>query len=136
MKIMSPSLTRGRHSSDISRRFRRRRGSRDWCKIISADATESEASEKQIVFLESRTSEAARLVLDDKYDNLLIPKAFGDIGIEFFYLPDILRDFDCHLDEKDKFGLLKRSMEYLVPAGSHLYCRGLLSLLNKRLDSC
>lgn len=81
---MSPSLTRGRHSSDISRRFRRRRGSRDWCKIISADATESEASEKQIVFLESRTSEAARLVLDDKYDNLLIPKAFGDIGIEFF----------------------------------------------------
>ena len=95
-------------------------GSRDWCRILSANAIESEAPEKQIVFLESRASEAAHLVLDDKYDNLLISKAFGDIGIEFFYLPDILREFDRHLDESDRFGLLKRSMEYLVPAGDKI----------------
>lgn len=57
-------------------------GSRDWCRILSADAAESEAPEKQIVFLEGQTSEAAHLVLDDKYDNLLISKAFGDIGFQ------------------------------------------------------
>lgn len=89
-------------------------GSRDWCRILSADAAESEAPEKQIVFLEGQTSEAAHLVLDDKYDNLLISKAFGDIGIEFFYLPDIIREFGQHLEDDDKFGLLQRSMEYLV----------------------
>ncbi len=92
-------------------------GSGDWCRILSANATESESPERQIVFLEDKVSEAAHLVLDDKYDNLLISKAFGDIGIELFYLPDILREFDRYLDEEDKFGLLKRSMEYLVPAG-------------------
>mgnify|MGYP002516141064 FL=1 len=91
--------------------------SRDWCGIISADAPESEVPERQIVFLEGKTSEAAHIVLDDKYDNLLISKAFGDIGIEFFYLPDILQEFCRHLEGDDKFGLLKRSMEYLVPAG-------------------
>lgn len=95
-------------------------GSRDWCRILSADAAESEAPEKQIVFLEGQTSEAAHLVLDDKYDNLLISKAFGDIGIEFFYLPDIIREFGQHLEDDDKFGLLQRSMEYLVPAGDKI----------------
>ena len=95
-------------------------GSRDWCRILSADAAESEAPEKQIVFLEGQTSEAAHLVLDDKYDNLLISKASGDIGIEFFYLPDIIREFGQHLEDDDKFGLLQRSMEYLVPAGDKI----------------
>ena len=105
--------------------------SRDWCRILSVNATESEVPEKQIVFLESRTTEAAHLVLDDKYDNLLISKAFGDIGIELFYLPDIIREFDRHIDENDKFGLLKRSMEYLVPAGDKIK----LSNLKKSLAS-
>lgn len=95
-------------------------GSKDWCRILSADAAESEAPEKQIVFLEGQTSEAAHLVLDDRYDNLLISKAFGDIGIEFFYLPDIILGFGQHLADDDKFRLLQRSMEYLVPAGDKI----------------
>jgi len=95
-------------------------GSRDWCRILSTNAPESEVPEKQIVFLESKVSEAAHLVLDDKYDNLLISKAFGDIGIEFFYLPDIVREFVKHLEDDDKSGLFQRSMEYLVPAGDKI----------------
>ena len=95
-------------------------GSRDWCRILSTSAPESEVPEKQIVFLESKVSEAAHLVLDDKYDNLLISKAFGDIGIEFFYLPDIVREFVKHLEEDDRSGLFQRSMEYLVPAGDKI----------------
>lgn len=95
-------------------------GSRDWCRILSTGAPESEVPEKQIVFLESKVSEAAHLVLDDKYDNLLISKAFGDIGIEFFYLPDIVREFVKNLEEDDRSGLFQRSMEYLVPAGDKI----------------
>lgn len=95
-------------------------GSRDWCRILSTSAPESEVPEKQIVFLESKVSEAAHLVLDDKYDNLLISKAFGDIGIEFFYLPDIVREFAKNLEEDDRSGLFQRSMEYLVPAGDKI----------------
>ena len=95
-------------------------GSRDWCRILSTSAPESEVPEKQIVFLESKVSEAAHLVLDDKYDNLLISKAFGDIGIEFFYLPDIVREFVRHLEDDDRSGLFQRSMEYLVPAGDKI----------------
>ena len=95
-------------------------GSRDWCRILSTSAPESEVPEKQIVFLESKVSEAAHLVLDDKYDNLLISKAFGDIGIEFFYLPDIVREFVKHLEDDDRSGLFQRSMEYLVPAGDKI----------------
>lgn len=95
-------------------------GSRDWCRILSTSAPESEVPEKQIVFLESKVSEAAHLVLDDKYDNLLISKAFGDIGIEFFYLPDIVREFVKNLEEDDRSGLFQRSMEYLVPAGDKI----------------
>lgn len=95
-------------------------GSREWCRILSTSAPESEVPEKQIVFLESKVSEAAHLVLDDKYDNLLISKAFGDIGIEFFYLPDIVREFVKHLEDDDRSGLFQRSMEYLVPAGDKI----------------
>lgn len=95
-------------------------GSRDWCRILSTSAPESEVPEKQIVFLESKVSEAAHLVLDDKYDNLLISKAFGDIGIEFFYLPDIVREFVKYLEDDDRPGLFQRSMEYLVPAGDKI----------------
>lgn len=92
-------------------------GSKDWCRILTVNATETEAPEKQIVFLENGFSQPAHQVLDDKYDNLLISKAFSDIGFELFYLPDILEEFNRRLECGDRFDLLKRSMEYLVPAG-------------------
>ena len=94
--------------------------SRDWCGILSVMATETEAPEKQIVFLEKETSATARQVLDDKYDNLLISKAFSDIGLEFFYLPDIIGEFSPSLADDDRLDLLRRSMEYIVPAGDRL----------------
>lgn len=94
--------------------------SRDWCRILSVTATETEAPEKQIVFLEKETSASARQVLDDRYDNLLISKAFSDIGLEFFYLSDIIGEFSRSLADDDRLDLLRRSMEYIVPAGDRL----------------
>lgn len=119
--------------SSISMSFDTR--SRNWCRILSVNVTESEVTEKQIVFLESDVSEPAHQVLDDKYDNLLISKAFSDIGIEFFYLPYIIREFGQNLEDDDKFGLFQRSMEYLVPAGDKIKLnnlKGSLAALDTR----
>ena len=96
--------------------------SKDWVKVISVPATETKISDTQIVFLEKERSEKAHHVLDDKYDNLLISKAFGDIGFQLFYLPSVLND----LGLKDKsenqpgihFGLLQKSIGYLTPYGN------------------
>ena len=105
--------------------------SRGWCKVVSVFAPESEVPEKQIVFLESSISDAAHKVFDDKYDNLLISKAFGDIGIDFFYLPDEIREICGNITDDERFDLLKRSIEYIVPTGDKIR----MNSLREALDS-
>ena len=95
--------------------------SRKWAKVLSVPDLDIDISDRQILFLEKGYSDNAHQVLDDKYDNLLISKAFGDIGLSLFYLPNIIQELG--LSEKgpaDKFGLLKKSMSYLMPAGDML----------------
>ena len=96
--------------------------SKEWVKVISAPATETKISDTQIVFLEKEHSKNAHLVLDDKYDNLLISKAFGDIGFQLFYLPSVLEDLGLKNKFENEpgahFGLLKKSIEYLTPYGN------------------
>lgn len=95
--------------------------SRDWSCILSVPGMDVDIPGRQIVFLEKSFSEEAHRVLDDKYDNLLISKAFGDIGLDLFYLPNIIHELGFHgQDASDKFGLLKKSMSYLMPAGDKL----------------
>ena len=57
------------------------RESRDWVHVISSCTTNIPVSDNQIIFLEKEYSHETHLVLDDKYDNLLISKAFNDIGL-------------------------------------------------------
>ena len=96
--------------------------SREWAKVISVPATESKISDTQIVFLEKEWSENAHAILDDKYDNLLISKAFGDIGFKLFYLPSVLKDLGLKsksdLELGKQFGLLQKSIGYLTPFGN------------------
>lgn len=108
--------------------------SREWCGLLSVNAAETEVPDRQIVFLEREVSETARLVFGDKYDNLLISKAFGDIGLDFFYLPDIIKEFSLRFEESERFDLLKRSMEYIVPAGDKIKLNNLKDSLMS-LDS-
>lgn len=86
--------------------------SSSWAQILSVQITETEVPSRQIVYLEKKHCEAAHSVLDDRYDKLLISKAFGDIGLELFYLPDILNSMGKTL--------LQKSMEYLMPAGDKM----------------
>lgn len=107
--------------------------SRPWAAIISSTDPGVEISGKQIVYLEKSTCRQTHAVLDDKYDNLLISKAFGDIGFNFFYLPNVLEDLGLRSDDGNvpsgKFSLLQKSMGYLMPAGDKLKVDNLESAL-------
>lgn len=110
------------------------KASKDWVKVISVPATETKISDSQIVFLEKEWSKNAHQVFDDKYDNLLISKAFGDIGFQLFYLPSVLGD----LGLKDKsgqelgkhFSLLQKSIGYLTPYGTRSHSNNVESILS------
>ena len=92
--------------------------SKAWCNVISATNVMDETSQKQIMYLEDAPSEAAHAVFDDKYDRLLITKAFNDLGLDFFYLPDAISGMNpsAGLGAKDNASLLRQAMKYLVPS--------------------
>lgn len=97
-----------------------------WACILSVPDLDADLTDRQIVFLEKTYSEGAHRVLDDKYDNLLISKAFGDIGLRLFYLPNVLDDLGLSgNDPNGRFGLLQKSMGYLMPAGDMIKIDGL-----------
>lgn len=92
--------------------------SKHWCNVISASNVMDETSKRQIMYLEDSPSEAAHKVFDDKYDRLLITKAFNDLGLDFFYLPDAIGGMNASggLGVKSNSSLLKTAMRYLVPS--------------------
>ena len=101
-----------------------------WASILSIPDLDVDLSNRQIVFLEKSYSQGAHRVLDDKYDNLLISKAFGDIGLDMFYLPNVLDDLGfADSDPHKRFGLLQKSMGYLMPAGDMIKIDGLKEAL-------
>lgn len=104
--------------------------SREWSSVLSVQDIDADISDRQILYLEKRFSGESHKVLDDRYDNLLIAKAFGDIGLTLFYLPDVLRDLGlAGKGSTDKFGLLKKSISYLMPAGDLLKLENLKEAL-------
>lgn len=97
------------------------RETREWARVISVPASETKVSDCQVVFLEKSWEKNAHMVFDDKYDNLLISKAFGDIGLQFFYLPSVLEGLGLNTRSAADFGaqwdLLRKSIGYLAPYG-------------------
>lgn len=98
------------------------KGSHDWARVISIPVNETKLSDSQIVYLEKERCENAHNVFGDKYDNLLISKAFGDIGFQLFYLPSVLEDLGLTGKSESDIGrhieLLQKSIGYLTPYGS------------------
>ena len=84
---------------------------RDWCNVVSSSGVMDETSLKQILYLESSPNAEVHRLFDNEYDKLLVTKSMNDLGLEFFYLPDVLRG------EQKKRELLDEAMRYLVPAG-------------------
>ena len=108
--------------------------SETWCSVITVPFVDSQSSERQIIFLEKQHCASAHCVFDDAYDNLLISKAFSDIGLKLLYLPDIMKRLSSQLglqskSQDGKFELLKRSMEFIVPAGNKIKLNNLDSAL-------
>ena len=92
--------------------------SKGWCNVITSLNVMDETSKKQIMYLEDVPSEAVHKVLDDKYDRLLITKAFNDLGLDFFYLPDAISGINASgsFGSKANSSLLRTAMKYLVPS--------------------
>ncbi|MBO5942154.1 MAG: TerB family tellurite resistance protein [Bacteroidales bacterium] len=90
--------------------------SRDWCDVLSVPNVMDETSLRQVLYLESSPCPEVHKLFNDKYDKLLITKSFNDMGLDFFYLPDVLRG---HQDGSDSMvNLLRQAMRYLVPSGT------------------
>lgn len=97
-------------------------GSRDWCRIISSANVMDETTLKQIIYLEDGINRSVHETFGNRYDKLLITKAFNDLGLDFFYLPDVLDHLKGGMesDRMDSISpeLLNSAMKYLVPSGS------------------
>lgn len=85
--------------------------SRSWCDIVSAEGVMDETSGRQIMYLEDTPNELVHQIFDNKYDKLLITKAFNDLDLDFFYLPDVS---GCVKD----MSLLGEAMKFIVPIGA------------------
>lgn len=108
--------------------------SKGWSKIISVPATEAKIPDTQIVFLEKQRSEAAHAVLDDRFDNMFISKAFNDCGFQFFYLPAVINDLNSKNEFGERVGLLQKSISYLTPSATRDGISNVEGLIN-RLDT-
>ena len=87
---------------------------RDWCDVLSVQNVMDETSMKQVLYLESDSCAEVHELFNDKYDKLMITKSFNDMGLDFFYLPDVLSGSG----KSAMANLLKQAMRYLVPSGS------------------
>ena len=90
--------------------------SREWCDVLSVSNVMDETSLRQVLYLESSPCPEAHELFSDKYDKLLITKSFNDMGLDFFYLPDVLKENPDTLNST--VNLLRQAMRYLVPSGN------------------
>ena len=111
--------------------------SSSWSTIVSATGGEAECTPRQVVYLEKQYCDEAHSVLNDRYDNLLLTKALNDVGLQLFYLPAVVEELGHHWgaagNADNKFQLLRRSMEFIVPAGDRAKLNDLSNQL-KGLD--
>lgn len=109
--------------------------SRDWCTVVSSSDIEAECLSEQIVYLERSEQSEVSSVLNDKYDYLLLTKALGDVGLQLFYLPNVVAQLEQqwnHTGEQNgNFDFLRRSMEFIVPVGDRARLADLNSTLSK-----
>ena len=112
--------------------------SHNWAMVVSASDIEAECSSEQIVYLERSEQSEASSVLNDKYDYLLLTKALGDVGLQLFYLPNVVGQLESQWGDRSAesvgFDLLRRSMEFIVPVGDRSRLADLSSTLAK-MDS-
>ena len=109
-----------------------------WSTVISTTDGQAECTSRQVVYLEKKHCDEAHKVFSDRYDNLLLTKALNDVGLQLFYLPSVVeelgRQWDAVGTADSKFRLLRRSMEFIVPAGDRAKLDDLSNIL-KGLDT-
>lgn len=105
-----------------------------WYRIISTTGCQSEVPSNQAIYLEQSYCPATHKILDDRYNYLLISKILGDAQLSLFYLPTVISElFESWTsgDGESNFDLLRRSMEFISPAGDHHKITNLAQILDK-----
>lgn len=105
-------------------------GSREWCRLISIPDSLPEFSQRQIVYLEKKQCDCVHTLFADKYELLLISKAFEDAGFDFFYLPRVLKELKADGEGSDRFSLLAHAMGYMVPVDRKASAKNIESALS------
>ncbi|MBQ9138502.1 MAG: hypothetical protein IJX65_07705 [Alistipes sp.] len=98
--------------------------SQGWCTVVSTSDIDAECSAEQIIYLEREQCSGVHSVLSDKYDYLLLTKALNDVGLQLFYLPNVVAELERRWDDSEgaegDFDFLRRSMEFIVPVGDRV----------------
>ena len=109
--------------------------SHSWSMVVSTSDIEAECLSNQIVYLEREQCEQVNSVLNDKYDFLLLTKALNDVGLNLFYLPNVVEELERQWEAVDNknshFDFLRRSMEFIVPVGDRARLSDLSNTLSK-----
>ena len=87
--------------------------------IISATDCSVEMIDNQIIYLESKTCLETRTVLDNPYEFMFLSKILSEMGIHFFYLPEIIKQLSKQQNNNlSPLGILRKSLEYIIPFGA------------------
>lgn len=87
--------------------------------IISSMDCFAEMANNQIIYLESKTCTNARTILDNPYEFMLLSKILSETGIQFFYLPEIIKQLSrIKNSSESQLEILCKSLEYIIPFGT------------------
>jgi len=90
-------------------------GSSGCVKIITTLDSNAEYVNDQLVYLEEKECTQARGILKDPYENLLMTSILSKMGLQLFYLPDVVNSLDASSAEGHSAEILQKSIEYMVP---------------------
>lgn len=93
-----------------------------WCRVLSVSGLDAAVPSRQIVYLEDEACAAAHAVLDEPYDALMLSKTFQEVGLDFFYLPAVLRRMQQRWGKDEpmsQYDILRQSMGYMAPMGEN-----------------
>lgn len=105
-----------------------------WSRIVTSSHMNAECAMDQMVYLEQERCEEVYRLMEDDYQSLLLVKALSDAGYNFFFLPKVIADLEQRWGgycpgEENSLGLLRRSLEFIVPTGDHSKIANLRSVL-------
>ena len=92
---------------------------KSYASILSAMDALADRADNQLIYLELRRSPQIRAFLDNPYEFILLNNILAELGLHFFYLPEVIRQLSSQQNgDVSQLEMLCKSLEYMVPSGS------------------